>query len=73
VPRIVEPGVKVVCLDGFISRPGHAAAPGELVEVASQRLAEQLVMLGKVRFPTPEELAAPQSKTADQSDRRNRK
>jgi hypothetical protein len=57
VPRIVDPGVKVVCLDGFIARPGHAAAPGELVEVSSQRVADGLIAQGKARLPTPEDLA----------------
>jgi hypothetical protein len=72
VPRVIEPGVKVVCLDGFIARPGHAAAVGELVEVLNQRVADGLITLGKARMPTPEELAAPQPKSTDQSDRRKR-
>ena len=80
MPRVVEPGVKVVCLDGFIARPGHAAAPGELVEVVNQRVADGLVTLGKARLSTPEDHARstepivrdPTPKHLDPSDRRKR-
>lgn len=80
MPRILDPGVVVKCLDGFIARPGHAARPGELVEVASQRVADGLVAQGKATEPTPEELARstepinrdPTPKNLDPSDRRKR-
>ncbi len=73
MPRVVPPGVKVICLEGFIASPGKAAAAGELVEVVNQRVADSLIERKVARLPTPEELAAPpQPKTLDNSDRRKR-
>jgi hypothetical protein len=46
--------VRVLCLEGFIARPGHAARPGEIVEVLPS-VANTAIHAGKARLPTNED------------------
>jgi hypothetical protein len=55
--RFPPPKVWVLCLDGFIARPGYSARPGELVEVLPS-VANTLIATGKARLPTREDPAA---------------
>lgn len=54
MPRVEAPTVRVLVLEGFIARPGHAARPGELVEVPPH-VANTAIALGKARLPTQED------------------
>jgi hypothetical protein len=58
VPRFIPPSVHVLVLEGFIARPGHAARPGEIIEVPTH-VANTVIAMGKARLPTPEDQKAP--------------
>jgi hypothetical protein len=59
-PAYVAPTVRVLVLEGFISRPGYAARPGEFVDV-SPSTANTAIAQGKARLPTSDDIdhAAP--------------
>ena len=56
MPRPDSPTVRVLVLEGFIARPGHAARPGETIEVPPH-VANTAIALGKARLPTQEDEA----------------